>query len=487
MTRVRVLAGCLAAAVLAAVLLLTAGNDGGGAAPAPGSTQRATLVDGDGDGVLEPGPGEPLLDRTELAPAAAPVRTLAVLAQISDAHVRDEESPGRAFLLDRTGAPFTSTFRPQEALSAQVLAAAVTSVNDLSPQAVLLTGDLMDSAQENELDQALAVVEGGTVNPDSGAPGYDGPQGDANADPFFYRPDVDAPRHPGLLDRAQRPFRSPGLDAPWFPVAGNHDLLVQGEAPSSPSIEGLSIGAREPAELDLGSDDAAGGPGALTSDRLQQVLADGFPGRTVPTPAEPRRRHPEPAEVLGALRQASGAGEGGERLDYTFEVGTKLRVIVLDLVRREGGSRGRIAGAQLAWLERQLARADGRWIVVASHQPLASSEGGEQALGLLDASSRVVAAVSGHTHNSSIEPRTAAAGGYWLIGTPSLADYPQQARALRVVETEGGGVALETWMLDTARAELSDTARDLAFLDAQGGRPQGAGGGREDRNARLYR
>ena len=59
----------LAAAV--AMALLTAGCVGASADPAPqpsGSTRVSTWVDPDGDGVLEPGPGEPLRNRTELAP-----------------------------------------------------------------------------------------------------------------------------------------------------------------------------------------------------------------------------------------------------------------------------------------------------------------------------------------------------------------------------------------------------------------------------------
>ena len=47
-----------------------------------------------------------------------------------------------------------------------------------------------------------------------------------------------------------------------------------------------------------------------------------------------------------------------------------------------------------------------------------------------------------------------------------------------------GGV-LETWMVDHDGRGLAGTARELAYLDAQGGRPQGFAGRRGDRNARL--
>ena len=89
---------------------------------------------------------------------------------------------------------------------------------------------------------------------------------------------------------------------------------------------------------------------------------------------------------------------------------------------------------------------------------------------------------------NQITPRRTAAGGYWLISTASLIDYPQQARALRVFATAGDGVAIQTWMLDHApESELGTISRQLAFLDAQGGRPQGLHGGRQDRNVVLYR
>jgi hypothetical protein len=127
-------------------------------------------------------------------------------------------------------------------------------------------------------------------------------------------------------------------------------------------------------------------------------------------------------------------------------------------------------------------------VIAVSHQPLASSEGGEALLALLDQNPRVIAALSGHIHRNRIEPRPTAAGGYWLISTGSLIDYPQQARALQIVSTANRGVAIRTWMLDHAfPGDLGAISRQLAYLDAQGGRPQGFAGGRGDRNAILYR
>src|SRR5205085_1576814 len=129
---------------------------------------------------------------------APPGATLATFAQLTDTHVRDEESPARVPFLDRLGPPFTSTFRPQEAFSAQVLDATVRAVNRERPQAVFITGDIVDNAQANELTMAIDTLDGREVHPDSGGPGYDGVQAADSADPFYYRPDHDAPRHPGV-------------------------------------------------------------------------------------------------------------------------------------------------------------------------------------------------------------------------------------------------------------------------------------------------
>jgi 3',5'-cyclic AMP phosphodiesterase CpdA len=475
-----------AVAVLAAVAALAAACGSG--APAaetgpPGSTLRSTLADPDGDGFLQRGPGEPLRTRPEL-PAGRPGRTLATFGQLTDTHVRDEESPARVPFLDRLGPPFTSTFRPQEAESAQVLDAAVRSLDRERPQAVFVTGDITDSAQENELDQAIATLRGGRVDPDSGARGYDGVQRADSPDPFFYRPDVDAPRFPGLLARAGRPFTAAGLRAPWYPTVGNHDVLVQGEVPPTPAIERVATGDRLVDTLDpaLRPPREEAGAAAATA----RLLADDATRSGRRVPADPRRRHPGAAAVVARLAAAAGVAPAQPgRLDYTVDVGPSVRAIVLDTVNRAGGSRGLLPAGELRRLRGELARAGSRWVLVFSHNPLESSDGGAAALRALDADPRVVAVIAGNRHRNTIEPRRAGAGGYWLIGTSSLADFPQQARMFRLRAAAGGGAVLETWMVDQDGRGVAGPARELAYLDAQGGRPAGFAGRPQDRNARL--
>lgn len=468
-----------------------------------GSTLHSTWADRAGTGFLSRAAGEPLLDRTELGRASAPAGALATLSHLTDAHVLDASSPARVTFLDRLGPPFQSTFRPQEALTAQVLAGAVRAVRALAPDAVIQGGDLIDNDQANELAHALAVLRGAVVAPGSGPNGYFGVQSAVNADPFYYRPDLDAPRHPGLLAAATHAFRGAGLGRPVFPVLGDHDILVAGEIAPTPTTRALALGDQALWELPSGlalppgavrgagsSPDGPPNPG-LVDRFLMQALA----GPKVQVPADAGRREMDPGEVVSRLRAQSSVDRAGigldasnARLDYTADVGSRVRLIVLDLARRAGGSGGLVAPEQPAWLAAALAAAGDRWVIVISHQPLSSSEGGAGLLGLLDRHPRVIAALAGHTHRNRIAPRPTASGGYWMINTAALIDYPQQARAVRVLATAGGGVALQTWMLDHALpGGLGVISRQLAYLDAQGGRPQGFAGGRLDRNVTLYR
>jgi 3',5'-cyclic AMP phosphodiesterase CpdA len=489
-TRRQALADVLATA--GAALLVTGCGTGSQQTPATtGSTLESTWQDPLNIGVLKPGPAEPLLARTEIAPKSPLDQELANLAHITDAHVLDPSSPARATFLDRLGPPFQSAFRPHETLTAQVLAGIANSVRHLRPDAVIQGGDLIDNAQSNELAHALTTLKGGTIHPGSGPHGYFGVQLASDPDPFYYRPDLDAPRHPGLLKKAITPFTSRGLKTPVYPVLGDHDILVQGEITPTPETKKLATGSEALWELPPGlrlpkaatKQIATSPDGPPNKGLVADFLKEALKGPKQRVPADPTRRQLNVDEVI---RRLAGP-KSRATLDYSTDIGHRLRLIVLDLARRKGGSGGLVRPDQPAWLEQELKKAGNRWVIVVSHQPLPSSQGGDELLALLDSHPKVIAALSGHTHHNEITPRATPSGGYWLINTASLIDYPQQARAIKVITTRNGGVALQMWMLDHIfPGDLGKISRELSYLDAQGGRPNGFKGTRLDRNVTLY-
>jgi hypothetical protein len=393
-------------------------------------------------------------------------RTLTTFAQLTDTHVRDEESPARVPFLDRTGPPFTSTFRPQEAFSTQTLDAAVKAVNRERPRAVFITGDITDNAQRDELTMALDTLNGKTVAPDSGAKGYDGVQDADSADPFYYRPDHDAPTHAGAIEQAQKPFKAAGLKAPWYPLVGNHDVLAQGEVPPTPAIDAFATGDRLVPSLDPNLRPPTREVEAKQA--VEAVLSGAVPLDTVQTPPDEDRVMNAPGEAERRL--------GHPDMDYTVDLGPRVKAILIDTVNRDGSSQARINPEQIAWLKTQLDT--GKWILVFSHNPLT-----DEALAVLDTDPKVVASIAGNSHKNRIGRRGTT--GYWQISTSSLADFPQQARMFRLRETDAG-VALETWMVDHDGGGLAGISRELAYLDAQGGRPQDFAGKSADRNTRLF-
>lgn len=471
-------------AVLVAVLAACGADD----RAEDGSTLRSTYRDLHGTGVLERAPGEPLRDRVELAPAAASRRVLATIVQVTDVHVTDEESPLRAEVLDRLGDPFTSASRPQEALTTQVLAAAVPTIRAQRPDLVLVTGDLVDSSQTNELAWALTLLRGGRVTPDSGRPGYDGVQSGTSSDPYVYRPDVDAPRHPGLLAAAQRTVSSPGVGAPLLILPSNHDLEVQGVVAPTPRLIEVAIGDRKLVALSDAAieraEDGTRDPGAIAA-----FLEGDRAGIFEQVPADAARL-PVGAAVADELARASG-------LDPPAPVTSRrigeVVVVAVDTAPRAGGDRAAASPAVVDGLRRALAAAGDAPTLLVAPAPLENTIGGDGLIALVAADPAVIAVVSGDTHAHQIVPRQTASGGYWDVRTASLIDFPQQARLLRVLELADGRHAIETVVLDhlgdhaaAGQRGLAGVARDLAYLDHQGGRVRGDAGRPEDRNARLY-
>ncbi len=111
-------------------------------------------------------------------------RSLLYFAQLSDFQLADEESPARAEVLDISGSPFESAWRPQEALEPFTVDEVVRQINrfDASPvrnrgrrharlALTITTGDSADSQQINEVKWVVRLLEGGRLNPNSGVEG----------------------------------------------------------------------------------------------------------------------------------------------------------------------------------------------------------------------------------------------------------------------------------------------------------------------------
>lgn len=252
---------------------------------ATGCGPRASDSDGGVKHVLRGLPGVAVAEDR-----AAKRVSLTYFGHLSDLHIVDEASPVRIEFVDPSPAGDYATvaaWRPQETLSAHAADDSIRALNEraissmaqedgthASMSFALVTGDLVDNMQRNELGWAAAVLAGSWVEPHSGQPlsatnpcpganvarrdaldawaesrAYVGVQRYAQYPPgvpadrlvAFYDPDqappasvkprfprYDLPRYPGLLERSQERFRAEGLAVPYFVARGNHDTLLQG-------------------------------------------------------------------------------------------------------------------------------------------------------------------------------------------------------------------------------------------------------------------
>src|SRR5688500_14424191 len=108
-------------------------------------------------------------------------RSLAFFAQLTDAQLADEMSPARLEFL-RPATPFLGLWRPHEALGPQTFDQAVRNVNANAVSRVpdaagwrarlqfaIVTGDLSDNHQHNEVSWGVGLLEGRRIDPFSGA------------------------------------------------------------------------------------------------------------------------------------------------------------------------------------------------------------------------------------------------------------------------------------------------------------------------------
>jgi metallophosphoesterase (TIGR03767 family) len=396
------------------------------------TTLEQTIVGGDPAEAfqfLQIGPGEPYAVRADiLEPRPGRERrrnSLAYFGQITDFQLADEESPARVEFTDPDPSGFASSaWRPQEAFVVHSVDQSIRAMNRFLSSPVpegdgaraamvnaVMTGDLADNMQRNETEWVVQLLEGGTINPNSGtadlsgttcSPGtplddpanYTGVQDydDYFESGAFYDPDkpigqyANWPAYPGLMDRAQVPFEAEGLKVPSYSVFGNHDGLVQGNEDAVREFEDIALGCVKPyspATTDLAS---ALNPGFLTS-----LAATSFH-----VPPDENRQFVDKAQFKALHttgRQADAHGfalvppeeleaSHGAAAYYSWSPRPNVRFIVIDTLS-EGGmvgasADGNIDDPQWQWLQKELDAATERneLIVVFGHHATGSLTAG---------------------------------------------------------------------------------------------------------------
>ncbi|MCU1351004.1 MAG: uncharacterized protein JWM05_213 [Acidimicrobiales bacterium] len=494
-----------------------------GAAAPEGTTLTTTIVRSGTAGyrTLAEGPGWPLVLRTELA-AAKPGRegrrtAVAAVAHLTDAHVVDVQSPGRVEFLDAIGEPFTGAWRPQEALSTQVVTSMVMRINQLRRGPVtgrrldcaVNTGDNIDNAQLNELEWFIAALDGGRVVPNSGdRTRYEGVQDTVEPDPRYWHPASAVhdsfksghgfPDIEGLLDASIAGFSSPGLHVPWYSTHGNHDGLIQGNLDPRAALDPYFTGARKLTDVAPGQSAGAFVAQLYVDNKAfkADVASGRYPQRHVT--ADPKRRTIRRADWvqlhLDAPRGPHGyrpADKASKRLWFSFDITPRVLGISLDTCSHGGSSDGSLTAGQLAWLEQTLARvhsthlaADGtvvrtghddKLVLVFSHHTSGTMNGdvpdpdfpgerrvlGAELVQVLHRYPNVVAWINGHTHTHGIDPKVDASGrtpGFWEINTASHIDYPEHARLVELVDNADGTHSLFCTVIEHAAPARADHA-----------------------------
>jgi 3',5'-cyclic AMP phosphodiesterase CpdA len=408
-------------------------------------------------------PGEPHVLRTDIVAGDATRigERVGRIVHLTDLHVTDAQSPARFEFVNREAhdprfRELLTMQRPHETLNTHAIDAMVRTINNLEGlDIVAMTGDGIDNTQRNELVNMRALLDGGTVRPDSGSPGYDGVQRVDWPGDLFWKPDgapdgdrfqrdLGFPRRPGLLDEAMEPFESAGLRVPWLPCWGNHEQVCQGVGVVTPALAEAMAGSRKPIEM----------PPGLDPDRAVEIFTlhpeRFFTGASHAVAADPERRPIQRIDLLPSSHHVHDAGA--------------VRYVTLDTVYDAGGADGSIDAAQLGWLEETLDEAGARYVVILSHHgpdtlsnPRGERRGGEL-LGVLQRHPNVVLWLNGHIHANRITPR----GSFWEVTTSSLVDWPCQARLVEIHRPGSGRLAITCTMLDHDGEGLAGLHRELA-------------------------
>jgi len=468
--------------------------------------------------------GCPPLEPPDLTPDPDQQGThLIRLVHISDPQIVDEESPARSV---RTEDLINVSWRPQEAYGVHTLDATLQRINGIHESgkntgrpvdAVLMTGDLIDLAQLNELEWFMDTMDGETVIPDSGV--LDG---------------VDRNGNPALNPKLAYDAAGLNPEIPWYTCFGNHDGLATGNfaidrgaedpefwtapifsfvaetigyhlldptqdfmLPTAAASPAIVLGSGPPLlpgsqQIDLGSLEA----GPIESDPARRFLSKrDFISKHLASTSTPAGH--------GFTQRALARGETWYSTRPVANI--PVRLIVFDTVAAGEhyslplyyGALLRAHLTQFIVPELEAAADAGEWVILASHHPAEDfsipfpdeTVGTDEFRALVSSYPNIIAHLAGHTHRNRARV-VPGENPYLEIETCAIIDYPQEGRILDVfVEEDGATIRVESTMFSHAEAPTTFSAEsyrraviDVGLRSKSGGAEGDPAGAAEDRD-----
>ena len=411
------------------------------------------------------------------------------LLVMSDFQMRDEESPlnlaPTKFLLAASYYPASSHVPYQVDAMIRTVRQYEVDINKPIDMAIF-TGDLLDIGSFNEARWGIDILDGGNINPDSGAdddpiPGnfIDGKPNDS----------YDAFTAIGL--NGQTPDQA---DIPWYYVAGNHDGLVLGTLPitdtelklfgktirigTRPFFDNIATGSTnwlgyEPSVIGFLEHLFSPASFVITADEDRRTLRSNEIALQMSISKDPNFVSQPIGHGMKLVLEQQGELKDGQ-LNYSFSSNDDLiKHIALDSSMAIGHL-GFLTQQDISWIKQQLqdAQDSGQLVIVSSHhKPDDILFNSKTLVDTLNQYPNVIAHLVAHSHENRILPRLGETPelGYWEIESGSMVNWPQQFRVLDIsIDSNSGIGTIKSTMLNhdsSSPLDVSQRGRFLSYVE----------------------